>query len=129
MTVTSRILVVEDEAVVTFLLGQVLREEGYREVTVAATAQEAMTQLTQQMPDAAIIDLGLPDGNGVSLIRALRQDHNVPIVIATGFDTRELVKEFANDKNTCVLGKPFDVADLLACLSSLDVFPENGDPH
>ena len=33
----------------------------------------------------------------------------MPIVIATGFDTRELVREFENDKNTCVLGKPFDV--------------------
>jgi two-component system, OmpR family, KDP operon response regulator KdpE len=127
--VTTQILVVEDEEVVTFFLGQLLREEGYGEVTVAATAEAAMNQLAQKIPDAAIIDLGLPDGSGVSLIRALRQEHNVPIVIATGFDTRDLVREFENDKNTCVLGKPFDVPDLLACLSALNVLPKRVGSH
>jgi two-component system, OmpR family, KDP operon response regulator KdpE len=124
-SVTNRILVVEDEQVIAFFIGQTLREEGYGEVTMAATAQEAMNQLTQNVPDAVVIDLGLPDGNGTELIRTLRQDHGIPIIITTGFDTRELVREFEDDRNTCVLGKPFDVPDLLACLSSLNVLPSH----
>ena len=93
----------------------------------AATAQEAMDQVDRQVPDAAVIDLGLPDEGGIALIRRIRERHAMPIVVATGSDTRELVGEFENDTSICVLAKPFDVPQLLACLSSLNVLPQLAD--
>ena len=65
-----RILVVEDDAAVRRLVTTTLNVHGYT-VHEAKTASQALLELSSQAPDLAILDLGLPDGDGVSVIRTL----------------------------------------------------------
>jgi two-component system, OmpR family, KDP operon response regulator KdpE len=75
-----RILVCDDELQILRALKVVLREAGF-EVEATATAREALDAAAVRPPDAAIIDLMLPDGNGVEVCRELRSWSELPILV------------------------------------------------
>jgi DNA-binding response OmpR family regulator len=64
----ARILVVDDEADIRSLLREILSEEGY-EVEVAADAGQARTARTRQAPDLVLLDIWMPDTDGITLLR------------------------------------------------------------
>lgn len=78
-----RILVVDDQDDVRDLLSTALTNEGYR-VTTAATVQEFWAEHGQSEPDLCIVDLTLPDGNGLSIVRQLRRQSEKGIIILSG---------------------------------------------
>ena len=80
----ARILVVDDEPWVRDLLCEFLRAEGYT-VTQAATADEAFGALRQDSPDLVLLDIGLPDIDGLEVLRRIRAaDPGLGVIILTG---------------------------------------------
>jgi DNA-binding response OmpR family regulator len=107
------ILLVEDDAAIAYMLTDVLESTGYR-VREAATGAAARTLVEQLQPDLIILDLVLPDEDGLVLCSVLKNMADVPILICSGTQRRRdaflSLKLGADD----FIAKPFDVYDLLA---------------
>jgi two-component system, OmpR family, KDP operon response regulator KdpE len=109
----TRILVVDDEPQILRALRINLRVREY-EVITAATATEALQQASRHPPDLVILDLGLPDLDGVEVIHGLRGWTSAPIIVLSGradsTDKVEALDAGADDYVT----KPFGMEELLA---------------
>ncbi len=109
------IAVIEDEVPIRKFLRASLGAEGYR-VAEADTVQTGLRMITQEPPDLIVLDLGLPDGDGKSLIAGIRQWSTVPIIVVSAQD-QEREKIAALDAGADdYLTKPFGVGELLARL-------------
>jgi PAS domain S-box-containing protein len=116
----ARVLLVEDELLVQMVVSEQLRELGYR-VDTAGSATEAMNKV-KLLNDvaAAVVDIGLPDRKGDVLVGELRALHpELPIVIATGYDSAELARRFAADRRIALIRKPYTQDALKAVLDPL----------
>ena len=109
------ILVVEDDKPVRTLITTTLKANGYRFIE-ALSGEEAILQATSHNPDIILLDLGLPDMDGVEIIRKVRSWSNVPIIVisARSEDSDKIgaLDSGADD----YLTKPFSVEELLARL-------------
>jgi two-component system KDP operon response regulator KdpE len=109
------ILVVDDEPAILRALTRALTARGYR-VSQAVTGQSAIDMVAVDPPDAIVLDLRLPDIDGVEVCRRLRTWSSVPIIVlsADGLDERKVnaLDEGANDYVT----KPYSTPELLARL-------------
>jgi len=108
-------LVVDDEVQIRRLLRVCLEADGYR-VHEAATGQEAITEAAQRKPDVVVLDLGLPDMDGVNVLKRLREWSRVPVLVLSVRDREEdkiaALDHGADDYVT----KPFGAGELLARL-------------
>ncbi|GAB4010565.1 response regulator [Nocardioides ultimimeridianus] len=111
----TRILVVDDEPQIVRALSINLRARGY-EVTTAGDGEEALAVTELAPPDVVVLDLGLPDLDGIDLIARLRSRSGVPILVLSGrsdsADKVEALDAGADDYVT----KPFGMDELLARL-------------
>ena len=106
-------LVIEDETQMRRFLGTALKAHGYR-VTEAATAREGLAQAAGRNPELILLDLGLPDGDGIEVARRLRTSTAAPIIVISARG-REVDKVAALDLGADdYLTKPFGVDELLA---------------
>ena len=109
----TSVLVVDDESAILRAVGAGLRARGY-EVEAVATGQAAIDAVAVRPPDVVVLDLNLPDIDGVEVCRRIRSWSDVPIIVlsAEGSDTRKVVAldEGADDYVT----KPFSMPELLA---------------
>jgi two-component system KDP operon response regulator KdpE len=107
------VLVIEDEPQMRRLLRTTLRAHGYQ-VVEAATAREGLTQAAGRNPEIVLLDLGLPDGDGLEVARTLRRSSHRPIIVISARgqerDKVAALDEGADD----YLTKPFGVQELLA---------------
>lgn len=113
-----KILVVDDEPAVTDLLVYNLRRSGY-EPLVAANGREALNIAHQSSPDLILLDLMLPEIDGLEVCRELRKASNVPIIMVTarGEEIDRVVGlELGADD---YMGKPFSVRELLARIKAV----------
>jgi DNA-binding response OmpR family regulator len=113
-----RILIVEDEPTLAQALRYNLEREGYR-VTLASQGQEALDAFHLRHPDLVILDLILPDMDGLEVCRALRRHSSVPILILTarGEETDRVVGlELGADD---YMVKPFSMRELVARVRAL----------
>jgi two-component system KDP operon response regulator KdpE len=107
------VLVVEDEAPMRRFLSAALHSHGFR-VVEAHTLATAQRLATEQHPDAILLDLGLPDGDGLSFVRDLRTWSAAPVIVLSARD-REDDKVTALDAGADdYLTKPFGTSELLA---------------
>jgi two-component system KDP operon response regulator KdpE len=113
MTHADLVLVVEDEVAMRRFLRSALTTHGFR-VVEAGTIADAERLATESPPAAILLDLGLPDGDGLELLRQLRQWSKVPVLVL-------YAREREDDKVTALdagaddyLTKPFGVSELLA---------------
>jgi two-component system, OmpR family, KDP operon response regulator KdpE len=114
-TAPSRVLVVDDELPMLRALGANLRARGYL-VEVAQSGEEALELAACQLPDAVILDLGLPDISGIEVIDGLRGWTRVPIIVLSARDS-ERDKVMALDAGADdYVTKPFGMNELLARL-------------
>ena len=120
-----RILVVEDEDLIQMLLTSQLEDMGFEvEVTGSAAAAKNKLALLQGQVDAAIVDLGLPDATGDSLVRELRAVYPaLPIVISSGYDKATLQSRFPTERAIEFLSKPFTAEQLEAAIRDLGIKP------
>jgi two-component system KDP operon response regulator KdpE len=109
----ARLLVVEDEAEIRRFVRLALEREGF-DVVEAGTLERGRIEMRSRRPDMVVLDLGLPDGDGVDLIRDLRTWSDIPVVILSA-RTDEHDKIIALDAGADdYLIKPFGVGELLA---------------
>ena len=116
---TQRILVVDDEPSIRHLLQHAVTGEGYA-VETAGTAMEALAQLEQAPFDLAIIDLMLPEVNGLDLAEAIRLlDPGTPVVLITAYGTAAFESIAAHPAISHYLHKPFDLARMLEVIEQI----------
>jgi two-component system, OmpR family, KDP operon response regulator KdpE len=112
---TATVLVVDDEPQIRRLLRVTLEANGYA-VLDAATGQEGLVQAAQRRPDVVLLDLGLPELEGMSVLKRLREWSRVPVIILSVRD-REDDKIAALDAGADdYVTKPFGTGELLARL-------------
>ena len=119
MAVTGqpRVLVVDDELQILRALRVVLREAGF-EVAAAQSAQEALDLAAVRPPRAAIVDLVLPDGDGVEVTRRLREWSEMPILVLSAVgDEEQKVKALEAGADDYIT-KPFGARELVARLQA-----------
>lgn len=115
MTPSETILVVEDELPIRRFIRPALRGEGYRMIE-ADSLRAGLLQASSHRPSVIIVDLGLPDGDGLELIRQVREWSRTPILVlsARGLETDKVgALDLGADD---YLTKPFGVPELLARL-------------
>ena len=117
-TATGRVLVVEDDTEIADVLRRTLRQEGH-EVKTAGDGEEALTTAAEFMPDLVILDLGLPRLDGVEVLRRLRSDDDVPVLILTARADLDDRVEGLDTGADDYLVKPFERQELLARMRAL----------
>ncbi|MCL1692608.1 MAG: response regulator transcription factor [Actinomycetia bacterium] len=109
----ASIVIIEDEQRIRALVTRVLSERGY-EVRASATALDGLRTIVDTSPDLVILDLGLPDLDGMELLKMIRAVTDVPVIVATARgEDRDVVRTLdlgADDH----LVKPFSVEQLEA---------------
>lgn len=114
----SHILVVDDEPQMLRVLKINLHARHYSVLT-AATGAEALDLAGQEFPEAVLLDLGLPDLDGMDIIRGLRAWSTVPIIVISGRDSpTEKIKALDAGADD-YLTKPFVVEELMARLRAV----------
>jgi DNA-binding response OmpR family regulator len=112
------ILVVEDETSIASFVAAYLKNAGYA-VRTAATSQTALTEIASEMPALIVLDLNLPDGDGVELCRRIRKSSDVPILMLTARDEdvdKIIGLEVGADD---YMTKPFNPRELVARVKSV----------
>ena len=109
----TRILVIDDEPQIVRALRINLRVRQY-EVVGASSAGEALDLAARQPPDLVILDLGLPDMDGVDVIHGLRGWTDAPIVVLSGRTDSTTKVEALDAGADDYITKPFGVEELLA---------------
>ena len=117
MNAGRRVLVCDDETQILRALRVILRDAGF-EVLTAQTAAEALDIAALRAPDAAILDLILPDGDGIEICRSIREWSQMPIIVlsAVGEEDQKIraLDAGADDYVT----KPFGPGELIARLNA-----------
>ncbi len=111
--VPPALLVVEDEPQMRKFLRASLDAHGYR-VIEAETVKDAVRLATDHKPDLVLLDLGLPDGDGIELTRALREWTSAPIIVISARGREEDKVEALDAGADDYLTKPFGVRELHA---------------
>jgi two-component system KDP operon response regulator KdpE len=114
---TQRILVVDDEPQILRALRVVLRDAGFEPV-LAETAAEALDRAAVRPPEAAIVDLMLPDTDGVELTRSLREWSEMPILVLSAVGEEEQKVRALEAGADDYITKPFGSRELVARLQA-----------
>jgi DNA-binding NtrC family response regulator len=113
----EKILLVDDDDLIRTVVAERLRRRGY-EVSAARTLSEARSALEGSYPDAALLDIRLPDGNGTELLEELTAEEEVPCVMITAHATIESAVEALKKGAQDYLEKPFSLDRLEATLEA-----------
>jgi two-component system KDP operon response regulator KdpE len=110
---TELVLVIEDEVAMRRFLSAALSSHGFK-VIEAGTVAQAMTLATETRPAAILLDLGLPDGDGLDLLRKLREWSTTPVIVLSARDREDDKVQALDAGADDYLTKPFGVSELLA---------------
>ncbi|HUR65510.1 MAG TPA: response regulator [Chitinophagaceae bacterium] len=113
----AEILIIDDEEQIRRTLDITLRTNNYI-VTEAATAQEGLIKASNHPPDLILLDIGLPDKEGLSVLYELRQWHTGPIIILSVQNSEEVIIKALDNGANDYLSKPFRTGELLARIRS-----------
>jgi DNA-binding response OmpR family regulator len=115
-TPAREILLVEDDEALSFLVAMLLKNAGYL-IHSAGTKREALYEISRRIPDCLILDVSLPDGNGLDLLRLVRQlpeTRTLPVILFTAMATPEDKEKGRSLGANGYIVKPFEHAHLLA---------------
>jgi two-component system, OmpR family, KDP operon response regulator KdpE len=110
-----RLLVIDDERAILRAVTTGLRARGY-EVVTAETGEEGLSRAALESPDVIVLDLGLPDLDGVEVCRRIRQWTETPIVVLSAHGTEARKVEALDEGADDFITKPFGMAELEARL-------------
>lgn len=124
----AKILVIEDDNKILNFVTMALKAKGYSIVT-AHNGNEGILSFCTENPDIIILDLGLPDMDGINIIKQVRNVSNIPIIVVSAreqdSDKIQALDEGANDYVT----KPFSMGELLARLRVMERLIEREIAH
>ncbi|MGY1635449.1 response regulator [Geodermatophilus sp. SYSU D00742] len=116
--VAPRLLVVEDDDPIRTALRWALEDEGY-DVAEAVSGEEALAAVATAAPDLMVVDLMLGSMDGFAVIREVRRDHDLPIIVVSArADTHDIVAALEAGADDYVT-KPFQVKEITARLRAL----------
>jgi two-component system KDP operon response regulator KdpE len=125
-----KILVIEDDRYITGFLSLSLKKEEY-DILIAQTAAEGMFLFTSHHPDIVLLDLGLPDKDGVEVIRDIRSFSGTPILVISARDQEKEKIEALDAGADDYITKPFHMGELLARIRvaerKIRSMPQEGD--
>lgn len=107
------ILIVEDDKYIINFISMSLKKENYG-FYVAKTAEEAMTLFYANHPDMMILDLGLPDGDGTDVLRAVREISQIPVIVVSARQEEQEKIQLLDMGADDYVTKPFYMGELLA---------------
>lgn len=113
MPLQNLILMIEDEPAMRRTLRLALQEEGYATLE-AATAEDGLSQAALRAPNLVLLDLGLPDKDGVEVAKLLRRSHQVPIIVISARDSEEQQIRALDAGANDYVQKPFRQGELMA---------------
>src|SRR6187551_45794 len=113
---TRSVLIVDDDAQIRSLLADLLKENDYA-TRQAKTAAEATSEIAKQRPDLVMMDIKLPDQDGLDLLKILNREHpELDVIVMTAYGgSSSAIKAMEHGAYDYVT-KPFDIDDLLATL-------------
>jgi two-component system KDP operon response regulator KdpE len=109
----GRVLLVEDDPRIQRLLETQLAARGW-EVSVTSSAAVALQKVADETPDLVLLDIGLPDGDGLTVCRKIREWSSVPILLVTAADTPQVKVAALEMGADDYLTKPFHTGELIA---------------
>jgi len=112
--VPLRILVAEDEAIIRLDLVEMLTDAGYQVVAEATNGIEAIALAKQHLPDIAILDVKMPELDGISAAEQIIEIS--PVLMLTAFSQRELVERARDAGAMAYVVKPFSISDLVPAI-------------
>ena len=113
MNIREKILVVEDEKSIAHFISTVLNNNGYEAMQVVS-GTEALSMISSHCPDLIILDLGLPDMDGLEILRQLRNWSSLPVVVVSARSHEKDKVEALDLGADDYLTKPFGTDELLA---------------
>jgi len=113
---SARILIVDDELAIVGLLEEILKDEGYKNLSETNDSRLAMAMFTDFRPDLILLDLHMPHQDGYRILRMLRKlvpaNAFLPIIIVTGDTTAESRRRALALGATDFIFKPFDIVEV-----------------
>ena len=111
------VLIVDDDKLTRWSVSRVLTRAGYR-VREAATAADGLAAITDERPDAVLLDIVLPDGDGFSALRGIHETHpQLPVILITAHGSGETARMARELGARGHLIKPCNPAELCAALA------------
>ena len=118
MKIKDKILIVEDEQSISNFISMVLNANGY-DTIIVGSGEEALTMIASHCPDLIVLDLGLPDMDGMEVLKSVRKWSNLPVVVVSArnheHDKVDALDYGADD----YLVKPYELDELSARVRAL----------
>jgi AmiR/NasT family two-component response regulator len=115
-TAPRRVVVAEDESLIRMDIVEILRDAGYEVVGEAGDGETAVALATELRPDLVIMDVKMPQLDGISAAERLTANHIAPVVLLTAFSQKELVERASEAGALAYVVKPFTPSDLLPAI-------------
>ena len=116
LPVPRRVVVAEDESLIRMDIVEILRDNGFEVVGEAADGETAVALATELRPDLVIMDVKMPQLDGISAAERLTKNHIAPVVLLTAFSQKELVERATEAGALAYVVKPFTPSDLLPAI-------------
>lgn len=113
MKIKDKVLIVEDEQSISNFISTILSANGY-DTIIVRSGEEALTMISSHCPDLVVLDLGLPDMDGIEVLKSVRKWSNLPVVVVSARQHESDKVEALDCGADDYLVKPFGTAELLA---------------
>lgn len=111
-----RVVVAEDESLIRLDIVETLRDNGFDVVGEAGDGETAVQLATELRPDLVVMDVKMPQLDGITAAERLTRDHIAPVVLLTAFSQKELVERASEAGALAYVVKPFTPNDLLPAI-------------
>jgi response regulator NasT len=111
-----RVVVAEDESLIRLDIVEILRDNGYDVVGEAGDGETAVQLATELRPDVVVMDIRMPQLDGIKAAERLTRDHIAPVVLLTAFSQKELVEQASEAGALAYVVKPFTPNDLMPAI-------------
>lgn len=115
-TAPRRVVVAEDESLIRLDIVEILRDNGFDVVGEAGDGETAVQLATELRPDLVVMDVKMPQLDGISAAEKLAKNHIAPVVLLTAFSQKELVERASEAGALAYVVKPFTPNDLLPAI-------------
>ena len=113
----KRILIADDEAVIRMGIRCIMEDAGHTVVAEAASGAEVLSLVPKLSPDLVVLDIRMPEPNGIEVARRLKAEFPVPVIFVTAFSDRSLLDEAADAGGYGYIVKPVNEREVLAAVA------------